>query len=142
MKAGLLKRLNNDANGPSDADDLAGAITVQLCDLLNVRMGSCLARPDLGLPAISPVQLQGDQMQSQRLARVIQLQVEHFEPRLQQVKVQSKGEERGLMLFALQASFELRYELWQIELRIQIDNDSRVAVNGITLQRRGNARRL
>ena len=140
MKAGLLKRLNGDSALQGDIPALAAYIALQLQDLFNVRAGSCPSRHDLGLPAISPVQLQGDEVQAQRLAQVIQLQVEHFEPRLQQPKVSTAGDQQGALLFNLQALMEQGYERWQVRFRIRIDSDSRVSLAVLGLQSDGAVR--
>ncbi|OOV87765.1 GPW/gp25 family protein [Oceanospirillum linum] len=140
MKAGLLRRLNDDVL-QGDIEALAALLALQLQDLLNVRAGSCLSNLELGLPAISPVQLQGDTVQSQRLAKVIQLQVSRFEPRLQQSEVVAEGDKQGVMLFTLKSFFEQRYERYQAKYQIRIDSDSRVAVLCTGLQSIGPAHR-
>ncbi len=142
MRAGLLKRLNGEDALQGDVEALAAFIALQLRDLLNVRVASCPSRPDLGLPAISPIQLQGDAIQSQRLAQVIQLQVAQFEPRLLDARVTPDGESQGVLLFALEAVFEQGYERWQARYEIRIDSDSRVSVFCRGLQSGGPARRV
>ncbi len=141
MRAGLLKRLNGEDALQGDVQALAAFIALQIQDLLNVRVGSCPSRSDLGLPAISPVQLQGDAVQSHRLAQVIQLQIAHFEPRLLNPKVIPEAESQGGLLFALEAVFEQGYERWQADYAVRIDSDSRVSVFCRGLQTDGAARR-
>lgn len=141
MRAGLLKRLNGEDALQGDVEALAAFIALQLQDLLNVRVGSCSSRPDLGLPAISPVQLQGDAIQNQRLAQVIQLQVAQFEPRLLDVRIRPDGDVQGALLFALEAAFEQGYERWQARFEVRVDSDSRVGVLCRGLQSDGPARR-
>ena len=97
MRAGLLKRLNGEDALQGDVQSLAAFIALHIRDLLNVRAGSCPSRGDLGLPAISPVQLQGDAVQSLRLAQVIQLQVVRFEPRLLDPRVTPESESSGVL---------------------------------------------
>ena len=142
MKSSLLKRLNNDDALQGDASALAASLAMHIEDLLNVRAGSCLTRRDLGLPLIAPVQLQNDIQQSQRLAKAIEQQVAHFEPRLQQPCVRTDAAENGRLLFSLNGFFEQVYEYWQVCFRIQIDSDSRVGVRCISLKAGGHSSRL
>jgi len=141
MKLGLLRRLNGDDAVQGDIEALAALIALQLQDLLNVRAGSCPSNMDLGLPAVSPVQLQGDMVQAQRMAKVIQLQVSRFEPRLQQSEVIAEGDRQSVMLFTLESVLEQRYERFQVKYQIRIDSDSRVAVLCTGLQSAGPAHR-
>ena len=141
MRAGLLKRLNGEDALQGDVQALAGFIALHIQDLLNMRVGSCLSRSDLGLPAISPVQLQGDAVQSHRLAQVIQLQIQHFEPRLMSSKVMPHGESQGGLLFALEGVFEQGYERWLADYELRIDSDSRVSVSCRGLQSDGAVKR-
>lgn len=142
MRAGFLRRLNGDLPSQPDAEVLAVSIALNLAEVLNVRSGSCASRPDMGLPAVSPVQLQGDVVQSARLAEVIVLQTKLFEPRLTGVQVQPTPANAGLLPFRLSAAFEYLYDQWQVEYRIQIDNDSHVAVHCTGLQAEGALRRV
>lgn len=141
MRAGLLKRLNGEDALQGDVQSLAAFIALHIRDLLNVRAGSCSSRGDLGLPAISPVQLQGDAVQSLRLAQVIQLQVVRFEPRLLDPRVTPESESSGVLLFTLEAAFEQGYDRWQAVYEIRIDSDSRASVLCRGLQPDGAARR-
>lgn len=78
-QAGLLK-LDPDPSAAADS------VLAHLNHLFNTRAGSCLTRPDYGMPDLNDL-MSAYSAGTHRIAQAIQYQIDNFEPRLKQSAV-------------------------------------------------------
>ncbi|OPX56897.1 type VI secretion system lysozyme-like protein [Oceanospirillum multiglobuliferum] len=135
MKPSLLERLNQKSASISRTHDahkqalivLWQSIERHLQQLLNTRHGACASQPSLGLPLVSPLSLQGDNPQARQLCQVIQGQIERFEPRLTQAKIEIvnpiNDTNAQQIRYRLSAYALTAQETWLLSYRINIDGD-------------------
>lgn len=135
MKLRLLERLNQSpvlSRGFNESHRQAQtalwrSIEQHVEQLLNTRHGACLSQPNLGLPSVSPLSLQGDHPQAKQLCQVMQTQITAFEPRLTQVSVsvgRMASDRNGQEVhYQLEAYTFIGQETWRLNYRINIDSD-------------------
>lgn len=91
----------------TDLTRLAASVLGNLSAVFNARQGSCLTRPDYGLPDFNDALIKGPESMPV-IARAIKAQIDRFEPRLTQVLVRPDPDPDNPLSLRFQISARIR----------------------------------
>ena len=129
----LLERLQRQHQGDdsrvSNAELLA-SVRRHLDELLNTMQGSCLIAPDLGLADMQSLSWHFSEETHQDLARSITLLIQHFEPRLHDVRIQALPAQQYYQLLQLKIEAELETDghSMRVVLNTEIEPDGNIII--------------
>lgn len=106
----LFERLEDGRSTPpvrTDPVQLSASILANLSTVFNARQGSCMTRPDYGLPDFNDALIKGPESMPV-IARAIKAQIDRFEPRLTQVLVRPDHDPNNPLILRFQISARLR----------------------------------
>lgn len=134
---GLLERLQEATEGvaPAPEPGSIGRLQISVLDnvrsILNARQGCCETRPDFGMADLNDAIGQGaDAVLS--VARLVKLQIEMFEPRLENVSVRYVADPDNPLQLAFHISALLRYgeQTERMSFDTILSDDKSVKVRG------------